>query len=140
VSTGRPQINLQDTPFTLKNQSGTTTWAGTKSVQLDATLKIDATLTGVAGAPWSIEITSACPDDAPAAKVFSKSGSIPAGGGQGISKTVKVAADPCAGGKTLETKMGFTFTESEPATMTIEKDDAQPAQKAGAKKSKKGAK
>ena len=137
VSTGRPRLNLQDAPFTLKNQSGTTTWAGTKGVQLDATLKIDATLTGVAGSPWSIEITSACPDDAPAAKIFSKSGSIPAGGGQGISKTVKVAVDPCAGGKTIT---GFTFTESESTTVTIESGDARPKKEAQAEKSKKGAK
>ncbi|MGH9743517.1 MAG: hypothetical protein ACRD51_14320, partial [Candidatus Acidiferrum sp.] len=98
------------------------------------------TLKGVQGSPWSIEITSACPDSGQPAKIFTKSGSIPAGGGQGISKSVKVAADPCAGGKTLETKMDFTLTETESAAMTIKVEDTQPKPKAPAKKSKKGAK
>ena len=95
VSSDRPLLKLQGAQFTLKHQPGTTTWTGVKPIQLEDTLKIDATLTGIEGSPWSLDITSACDDPQPPAKIFSRHGVIPQGGGQGISKSVSIAVDPC---------------------------------------------
>jgi hypothetical protein len=88
-------ITLNGVSITL-SQSGTN-WTGKKAISLDDSLAIAVTCTGVTGSPWSVAITSDCPNGTPA-KIFSSSGSIPHGGTQGFTTSVKVAQNPCASG------------------------------------------
>jgi hypothetical protein len=95
VSTKRPPLNLQDIPVSLKRTSGTNTWSGSATVQVDDALKVDAAVVSIEDSPWSIDITMDCPNGKPPATVFHDDGTIPHGGGEGISKTVQVPANPC---------------------------------------------
>jgi hypothetical protein len=93
VSGLTPFIDLQQRPVAL-HQNGNN-WSGSLAVDVDDTVSIAATLSGVTDSPWSVDITIDCPGGAPA-KIFSRSGSIPHGGSEAFTTTAKVPAQPCA--------------------------------------------
>jgi hypothetical protein len=92
-STMVPFINLQGQPVRL-SQSGTT-WSGSLTDDVGDTLVIAYTVTGITGSPWTVDITVDCSGGTPA-KIFSSSGNIPHGGGEGHTTSASVAANPCA--------------------------------------------
>ncbi len=116
-----PFLNLQNTPVALK-QNGNN-WTGSSAVDVDDTLSIAVTVSGVNGSPWSVDITIDCPGGSPA-KIFSRTGTIPKGGSQGFTASAKVPAQPCTG----------------PMTMALAVVKARPASKKSATKKKAAAK
>jgi hypothetical protein len=96
TSTMVSYIDLNDVSVPLSQ--GGTTWSGSATISLDDTLKIAVTVTGVTDSPWSVAITTKCPGGQ-AAKIFSRSGTVPHGGSEGFTTSVKVAPDPCVAGQ-----------------------------------------
>jgi hypothetical protein len=88
-----PFIDLQTQPVAL-HQNGNV-WSGSLAVEVDDTLNIAVTVTGIEGSPWAVDITIDCPGGSPA-KIFSRNGTIPQGGSAGFTASAKVPAQPCA--------------------------------------------
>jgi hypothetical protein len=88
-----PFIDLQKHSVPLR-QNGNI-WSGSFAVDVDDTLNIAATVSGVVDSPWSVDITIDCPGKSPA-KIFSRNGTIPHGGSEAFTTSAKVPAQPCA--------------------------------------------
>jgi hypothetical protein len=88
-----PFIDLQQQAVAL-HQNGNI-WSGSLGVDVDDTLNIAVTVSGVNGSPWTVDVTIDCPGGSPA-KIFSRSGTIPHGGSEAFTTTAKVPAQPCA--------------------------------------------
>jgi hypothetical protein len=87
-----PFIDLQKHSVPL-HQSGNI-WSGNLAVDVDDTLNIAVTVSGITDSPWSVDITIDCPSGTPA-KIFSRSGTIPHGGSEAFTTSAKVPAQPC---------------------------------------------
>lgn len=87
-----PFLDLQQQNVIL-SQNGTT-WSGSLAADVEDTLNIAATVNGINGSAWKVDITIDCPDGS-AAKIFSRSGAMPHGGTQGFRTSAKVPQDPC---------------------------------------------
>jgi hypothetical protein len=87
-----PFIDLQQKSVAL-SQNGAT-WSGSLAVDVDDTLNIAVTVSGINGSPWTVDITIDCPGGSPA-KIFSRNGVIPHGGSEGFTTSAKVPAQPC---------------------------------------------
>lgn len=90
-----PFLDLQNRPVAL-HQNGST-WTGSLQVNVNDTLQVAATVNGITGSTWSVDITIDCPVGSPA-KIFSRGGTIPHGGSQAFKTPVKLPAEPCATG------------------------------------------
>lgn len=87
-----PFIDLQKKPVPLQ-QNGNI-WTGSVTVDVDDTLNIAVTVSGIVGSPWSVDVTIDCPGGSPA-KIFSRNGTIPVGGSDAFTASAKVPAQPC---------------------------------------------
>jgi hypothetical protein len=87
-----PFLDLQNQSVTL-HQNGST-WSGSLSVNADDTLNIAATVNGITGSTWSVNITIDCSGGSPA-KICSRNGTIPHGGSEAFKTSAKVPAQPC---------------------------------------------
>jgi hypothetical protein len=87
-----PFLDLQQQSVAL-SQNGNA-WSGSLAVEVDDTLSIAVTVSGVTGSPWTVDITIGCPGGSPA-KIFSRNGTIPHGGSEGFTTSAKVPAEPC---------------------------------------------
>jgi hypothetical protein len=93
ISGPTPFIDLQQQPVAL-HQNGNI-WSGSLTVDIDDVLSIAATVSGVNGSPWAVDITVDCPGGSPG-KIFSRSGTIPHGGSEAFKTSAKVPVQPCA--------------------------------------------
>jgi hypothetical protein len=104
-----PFLDLQNQSVAL-HQNGSI-WSGSLAVNVDDTLDIAATVNGVTGSTWSVDITIDCPGSSPA-KIFSRNGTIPHGGSEAFKTSAKVSAQPCATAPVVQGNK--TTAQSEP--------------------------